>query len=461
MNGSSLQTVSPLDGRYAASIQELRPYFSEFALIKTRLHVEIMYLLFLSKQKEIFSLSAKEKDFLKKIDLSFDEKEAQEVKKIERKTHHDIKAIEYYLQSKCRKTYPNIIPYIHLALTSEDINSIAYSLLIKRARDSVIVPTLKELIDIICDIAEKEKKTVMLARTHGQPAVTTTLGKECMVYAMRLYNLYVRLQNEPIEAKLTGAVGNFNAHVAAYPNTNWIKLSRDFILSLGLKPNVFTTQILPPDSYLHVFQSIELINSILIGFNQDIWRYISDDYFVLHSGEDEVGSSTMPQKVNPIDFENSEGNLGIANSLLHFFSEKLPISRLQRDLSDSTVKRNFGSAFGYSLLGYKSCINGLSKLSANRKKINADLEAHWEVVTEGIQTLLRTTGDQHAYEKLKIFAKGKRLDKKDLSDFIKHINVSEKLKKKMLELSPFSYYGLADTLVAEGLRVIKFSPKRG
>jgi len=339
MNGSSLQTVSPLDGRYAASIQDLRPYFSEFALIKTRLHVEIIYLLLLSKQKKILSLSTKEKDFLKKIDANFSEKEAEEVKKIEKKTHHDIKAIEYYLAEKCRKTHPNIIPYIHFALTSEDINSITYSLLIKKARDIILLPTLQELIRVICTVAEKEKATTMLARTHGQPAVPTSLGKEFMVYAMRLYKTYQRVREEPIEAKLTGAVGAFNAHLVAYPDIDWMKFSCDFVRSLDLKPNIFTTQILPPDSYVHLFQSIELINSILIGFSQDIWRYISDDYFVLHSDKDEVGSSTMPQKVNPIDFENSEGNLGMANSLLGFFSEKLPISRLQRDLSDSTVKR--------------------------------------------------------------------------------------------------------------------------
>jgi len=356
---SSLTAISPLDGRYQSKTKSLATYFSEQALIKSRVVIEAKYLEFLLNviKKPI---SPKLVATLNAVIDNFNQNEAQRVKDIEDTTHHDVKAIEYYLREKL-VDFPEIFPYIHLGLTSEDINSCAYGLLIKDALKNEMLPSLISLISTITDMADKYKSEPMLARTHGQPAVPTTMGKELMVFALRLHHEYTTLTTLPIEAKMSGAIGNFSALHCAYPDGDWIKTTDEFIKKLGLTPNHFTTQILPADSYVKVFQSFHLINSILIGFNQDIWRYISDGYFAQQVIATETGSSTMPQKVNPIDFENSEGNLGLANALFAYFIDKLPISRLQRDLSDSTVKRNMGSAFAYSQLAYSSCVSGLRK----------------------------------------------------------------------------------------------------
>ncbi|PJC28136.1 adenylosuccinate lyase, partial [Candidatus Shapirobacteria bacterium CG_4_9_14_0_2_um_filter_39_11] len=340
--------------------------------------------------------------------------------------------------------------------TTYDIDTTAYSLAIKRSRDNIILPSLKLLIREIKQMAELYKGKPMLGRTHGQPAVPTTMGKELMVFAIRLFREYQELKSIIIEAKLNGAVGNYNAHFAAFPNVNWLKFSADFIDSLGLKPNLFTTQIMPYDSFIKIFQSLFLINQVLIGFNQDLWRYISDDYFLQKIEEKQVGSSTMPQKVNPIDLENSEGNLGIANSLLGFLIQKLAISRLQRDLSDKTVKRNIGMAFAYSLLGYQSTLKGLNKLSLNEKFLKEELLEHWEIITEGIQTILKTGGDIQAYEKLKEFSQGKKLDQNQIKNFVEDLKVNPKTKKQLLNLTPLNYLGLAEKLVDEGIKIIKF-----
>jgi len=444
---SSLTAISPLDGRYQSKTKSLATYFSETALIKYRVVVEVKYLEFLLKVIK------------KPISVTTLETEAQRVKDIEKTTHHDVKAVEYYLREKLAN-FPEVFPYIHLGLTSEDTNSCAYGLLLKDALKNEMLPTLKSLISTIADMADKYKSEPMMARTHGQPAVPTTLGKELMVFALRLHHEYQTLTNLPIEAKISGAVGNFSALQCAYPNLDWIKTTDHFIKELGLTPNHCTTQILPADSCIKVFQSFHLINSILIGFNQDIWRYISDGYFVQQIVKAETGSSTMPQKVNPIDFENSEGNLGLANALFAFFIEKLPISRLQRDLSDSTVKRNIGSAFAYGLLAYSSCISGLHKIHPDRERLQQELHDHWEIITEGIQTILRANGDAKAYESVKDFARGKSITSESTHHFIESLSVSPEVKQQLEALSPTTYLGLAEQLVSDGLDQIKTDERK-
>jgi adenylosuccinate lyase len=456
VEASPLTAISPLDGRYRKKVDILSEFFSEYALIHYRLRAEISYLLFLSKKGVIEKIPQRTRSLLKQVDKKFNLSDASRVKEIENKTNHDVKAIEYFLREKVTDGSSSISQYFHIGLTSEDINSVAYSWAIRDARKNVLLPQLRNLVELVIRRAREEKRTVMLARTHGQPAVPTTVGKEFLVFAARLHKGYEKLREIEIEAKLTGAVGNYNAHAAAFTETDWISFSSAFIKSLGLKPNIYTTQILPTDAYIEVFQTLVFINSVLTGFAQDMWRYISDDYFLQAVDNSTVGSSTMPQKVNPIDFENCEGNLGVANCLLDFLIAKLPISRLQRDLSDSTVKRNIGSAAAYTYLGWQSFVAGLNKASINKEKLNEELEGHWEVITEGIQTILRASGDATAYEKLKDFSKGKKLTKKDVERFIAEARVPSKVKVKLRKLSPFTYFGLADRLVDLGVRDIKF-----
>lgn len=451
----NLSAISPLDGRYGGLVGKLSKYFSEYALIKYRLKAEVYYLLFLCKKVVGKKINSTQEKKLLSIISNFNEDEALRVKEIEQEIHHDIKAVEYYLREKLKKLNLDIEEYIHFGLTSEDINSIAYSLSIKEARDEVILPHLKELVKQIALMSDKYKLLPMLARTHGQPAVPTTLGKELIVFAIRLNKELKVLTNHTLEAKLSGAVGNFNAHKAAHPSVNWIKTSAEFIKSLGLLPNHFTTQILQADSYIKIFQSLMLVNSIIIGFTQDMWRYISDDYFLQMVDKKRVGSSTMPQKVNPIDFENCEGNLGVANTLLAHFTVKLPISRLQRDLSDSTVKRNIGSAFAYSLLGFISCLKGLKKMTPNIALLKKDLINHWEIIGEGLQTILRSSGDKNAYEKLKSFSRGKKMSESSIKDFIQSLDIDNKAKRKLQQLSPLNYIGLAVKIVEIGLADLK------
>lgn len=451
----SLKAISPIDGRYRSRVAVLADYFSEQALIKHRLEVEIKYFIYLSKIGIIKKIPPEKKRKLLEIITKFSNKDAVKIKTIEKTINHDTKAVEYFLRKKINQL--NLpAEYLHFALTTYDIDTTAYSLVIKRSRDNIILPSLKLLISEVKQMAKLYKGKPMLGRTHGQPAVPTTMGKELMVFAIRLFREYQELKSIIIEAKLNGAVGNYNAHFAAFPNVNWLKFSADFIDSLGLKPNLFTTQIIPYDSFIKIFQSLFLINQILIGFDQDLWRYISDDYFLQKIEEKQVGSSTMPQKVNPIDLENSEGNLGIANSLLGFLIQKLAISRLQRDLSDKTVKRNIGMAFAYSLLGYQSTLKGLNKLSLNEKFLKEELLEHWEIITEGIQTILRTGGDIQAYEKLKEFSQGKKLDQNQIKNFVEDLKVNPKTKKQLLNLTPLNYLGLAEKLVDEGIKIIKF-----
>ena len=455
----TLTALSPLDGRYRLLIAPLVPYFSEGALIKYRVQIEISYLLFLSQKKIISQFTSVHIKQLKKIMNNFSDSEAGVVKKIEEKIRHDVKAVEYYIREKLTiLNIPNR-EFIHFALTSEDTNSLAQGFMLKEGLFTVILPEIQKLILQISELAKTYRETPMLARTHGQPGIPTTVGKELVVFAVRLNTELKRLEKLPIEAKLTGAVGTLAAHQVSYPNIDWLLLTQEFIASLGLTPNNVTTQILPADSYARIFQSIQLINTILVGLTQDMWRYISDGYFGQKIKTGEVGSSTMPQKVNPIDFENAEGNLGLANALLTHFSEKLPISRLQRDLSDSTVKRNIGVALGYSLLAYKNCQRGLKKVAVNEFYVKEDLLSHWEVITEGLQTILRKYGDETAYEKLKTFGRGKQLTKRDLKEFIGGLSVNQKVKQELEKVSPLTYVGLAGKIVDVGLKQITYAKK--
>ena len=448
---TSLTAISPLDGRYRQKLEDVASYFSEYALIKYRVVAELRYYQFFLSTILHKNVSSKVIDSL--ID-AFDEKEAKQVKEIEKTTNHDVKAVEYYVRGLLKKQKLGYTEYVHFALTSDDINALAYGLVLRDARDRMILPQIQSLIAAIALMAKNYAAVPMLARTHGQAAVPTTVGKELINYAIRLTKEATVLKHLPIEAKVTGAIGNYNAHIVGFPHVTWIKMNDMFVTTLGLHPNHFTTQILPADSEVTMFMHIELINTICIGFAQDMWRYISDGYFVQALKKDEVGSSTMPQKVNPIDFENAEGSWGLGNALLKYFIEKLPISRLQRDLSDSTVKRNFGSAIGYSMLGYASCIKGLNKVSADQKKMQEELLTHWEIVTEGIQTVLRTTGDADAYEKVKTFARGKHMTQKDIELFIESLSVSVSVKKQLRTITPLSYIGLAKQLVQTGFREI-------
>ena len=437
-----LLSTTSLDGRYKSRISELSDYFSEYALIKYRVIVEIKYLLELNKEK-IFGVSQKDRDLLNSIIKNFSLKDAQRVKEIEKTTNHDVKAVEYFLRERLPK---NIHQWIHFGLTSEDTNNLSYGLILRAAIKKAIYPALIDVEKALLDFSDKYSDTVMLARTHGQPAVPTTMGKEFSVYAYRLKEQLVELRNFTLVGKLNGAVGNYNSFVAAYPDKNWVSFSKNFVSRLELEPLLITTQIEPHDRMAKLCDIMSRINTILLDLSKDIWLYISFNYIIQGIAKDEVGSSTMPQKVNPIDFENCEGNLGMANSIFRHFSEKLPQSRLQRDLSDSTVQRNFGTAFGYSLLAYKSLLKGLSKISANKGLMKNDLENHPEVISEGIQTILRREGFSDAYETMKSMTRGKGINRKDIENFVKNLSMKKDAKKELLKLTPLTYIGLSSKL---------------
>jgi len=441
---SALTAISPLDGRYREKLNECSSYVSEYALIRYRVIVELRYLYFF-----VTSILHKKisKTLIDRIINAFDEKEAEKIKACERVTNHDVKAVEYYLHDVLKQNNIPYGAYVHFGLTSEDINSIAYGLMIKDVRDHVLVPIIVILVRKLSDMALRYKAVPMLARTHGQPAVPTTFGKELMNFVVRIAREKHELTMLPIEAKLTGAVGNFNAHTIAFPNIDWIKKSQSFVHSFGLQSTIMTTQIVPADSMVRIFQSLERMNFLCIGCAEDMWRYISDGYVVLDVKKTEVGSSTMPQKVNPIDFENAEGNLQTANALFRFFAEKFLISRLQRDLSDSVVRRSIGSACAYSVLGYKSLLQGFEKIRPDETVMKRMLMEHWEIVTEGVQTILRMSGDTKAYEKVKNFARGEIVTEASLEAFISSISVSRATQKKLRTITPRSYVGLSVQLV--------------
>ncbi|MCK6540351.1 MAG: adenylosuccinate lyase [Anaerolineales bacterium] len=438
---TALHALSPLDGRYEKETSPLRDFFSEFAYLRSRARLELDFLTALSKigicPPPGISLD------------TFTDEDARRIQEYEKTTRHDVKAIEYFLRERLPA---NLYPYIHIGLTSEDVNNLAQALALRNSRDQALLPALDNLLASLRDFAKRYRALPMLARTHGQPAVPTTLGKEIAVYLARLLKCREEIASHKFEAKLTGAVGNFNALRAAFPNIDWTAFSRDFIHSLGLEPNLLTTQILPNDNWLRYFQSIQLTNALLIGYAQDVWRYVSDGWLRQKVVEGEVGSSTMPQKVNPIDFENAEGNLGLANALLAHYTQKLAASRLQRDLSDSTVRRTFGVALGHTLLAWNNLTRGMSRVEADEEKIKAELQAHWEVVSEGAQTILRAAGRSDAYEALKSQTRGRLMDSTSYRVWVEALDVDEEMRGRLMSLSPESYIGLAVELTDEVIR---------
>ncbi len=448
-----LTSISPLDGRYSKKVETLRGCFSEMALMRYRLLVEVEWFLFLCNDLKLPGTrvwnSSQIKQF-RKIYESFDLADAQLIKKIEQQTNHDVKAVEYFLKAKIpvgNRHACSLQEFIHFGCTSEDINNLAYALMLKDALKDEILPTLNHLQKDLFDLAKKHKNVAMVARTHGQIASPTTMGKELMNFVARLDGQKAQLKQIKFLAKINGAVGNYNPHLVAYPEVKWIEASKIFIQHLGLEQNLYTTQIEPHDGMAEFFDNLRRINTILIDFNRDIWTYISLGYFQQELKSGEVGSSTMPHKINPIDFENSEGNLGLANALFHHFSEKLPISRLQRDLTDSTVLRNIGSAIAYCLIAYKNCIQGLQKLELNKKNIQDDLNDAWELLAEPIQTVMRKHHIEKSYEKLKTLTRGKNITQKTLHKFIDGLKIPVPEKKRLKLLTPSAYIGLAVRLV--------------
>ena len=445
-----LSNISPIDGRYEKDTQELKLFFSEEALIKYRIKIEIEYLITLCSAhiKELKPLSSVKKTELRNIYNKFSTNDAKQVKKIEEKTNHDVKAIEYFISDKLKRSgSAKLIPWIHFALTSEDINNLAYSLMWQEGLIHVYLPTLKKVISKLKTLAKNYSSTAMLAMTHGQPATPTTIGKALAVFCNRLQRQTTHIKEHNLQGKLGGATGTWGAHIATYPNVDWLQFTQRFIKSLKLEPNLITTQIEPHDSIIESYQSIIRINSILIDFCQDIWLYISREIFKQKRIADEVGSSTMPHKINPINFENAEGNLGISNAILSHFSAKLPISRLQRDLSNSTVLRNQGVAMAHSLLAIKNIIKGLNRLAVNKDKTLEELNSHWEILAEAIQTILRKNGQRDAYEKLKELTRGEKMSRVTINKFINSLELPKADKEYLLNLTPETYTGLSSKLV--------------
>ena len=439
-----LHALSPLDGRYAEATAPLRDFFSEFAFLRDRVRVELDFLSALSKTGLTRPLTDSESAKLESIKSNFSSADAESILVHERETRHDVKAIEYFIQGKLQNTsLQDLISWIHFGLTSEDTNSIGQAIALSESRGKVILPVLNFLISSLSDFAIRYRSVPMLARTHGQFAVPTTLGKEFAVFIARLKKTRDDIASHRFEAKLTGAVGNFNALQAAAPQVDWLSFSKEFVSDFDLEPNLLTTQILPYDNWVRYFDLIRLTNSILIDFAQDIWRYISDGYLKQAVVAGEVGSSTMPQKVNPIDFENAEGNLGVANSLFMHYAQKLTISRLQRDLSDSTVRRTFGTSLGHSLIAWTNLQHGLKRIAPDEEKLKAELNAHWEVVSEGAQTILRANGKSDAYESLKQHSRGRVLTESDYRLWVEALDVDDETRKRLKSLSPESYIGLA------------------
>jgi adenylosuccinate lyase len=453
MSLTTLNALSPLDGRYQTKLDALRPYFSEYALIKHRAWVEVEWLKALSAAQDLQEIAPFSAETIKELDAAianFSEADATQVKAIEARTNHDVKALEYGLKEKFdgNPEIKKASEFIHFACTSEDINNLSHGLMLKTARDNVMLPFLESLIARLSELAHQLAAQPMLSRTHGQTASPTTMGKELANVVYRLKRQQAQLANNEILGKINGAVGNFNAHLSAYPEFNWEGFAKAFVESLDLTYNPMTIQIEPHDYMAELYDTLARINTILIDLNRDIWGYISVGYFKQKVKAGEIGSSTMPHKVNPIDFENSEGNLGMANAILRHMAEKLPISRWQRDLTDSTVLRNMGVGFGYTLLGYDSCLRGLNKLEVNAAKLAEDLDNSWEVLAEPIQTVMRRYGIENPYEQLKELTRGKGgINKDSLHVFISHLNIPHDAKVALLSLTPASYIGKATELV--------------
>jgi len=448
MKLTALSAISPIDGRYADKTWDLREICSEFGLIRYRLIVEVRWLQVLAANPaiaEVAPLSAQASEDLEALISNFSMREGQRVKAIEDTTNHDVKAVEYYLREKIKKNeeIANISEFIHFACTSEDINNLAYAQMLHDARERNLLPAFDQIADAIAELAQRYSNVPMLARTHGQPASPTTLGKEMAVFVHRLRRQRDALAQIDILGKMNGAVGNYNAHMAAYPEADWPEISREFIESLGLKMCPATTQIEPHDYIAEYFHAVMRFNTIVLDFCRDIWGYISLGYFKQRTVESEVGSSTMPHKVNPIDFENAEGNLGLANAIMDHLAGKLPVSRWQRDLSDSTVLRNLGVGLAHGAVSYQSVIRGIGKLEANADKMDSDLEASWIVLGEAVQTVMRVRGISGAYEQLKALTRGKEIDAKAMREFIQGLELPADDKQRLLALTPQTYVGNA------------------
>jgi len=448
MELSSLTAISPVDGRYGSKTADLRPIFSEFGLIRHRVLVEIRWLQALAKHpqiKEVSALGEHANNLLNGITDNFSEEDAQRVKNIERTTNHDVKAVEYFLKEKIEgnKELEAISEFIHFACTSEDINNLSHALMLSEARNHPLLPLLDEIIDAISKLAHDLADQPMLCRTHGQPASPSTMGKEMANVAARLKRQLSQIVAVPMLGKINGAVGNYNAHLSAYPEIDWEAFAEEFVTGLGLEWNPYTIQIEPHDYIAELFDALARFNNIIIDFSRDIWGYISLGYFKQKTIAGEVGSSTMPHKVNPIDFENAEGNLGIANAILGHLAAKLPISRWQRDLTDSTVLRNLGVGMAHSLIAYQSCLRGISKLEVNNQAMLNDLDNNWEVLAEPIQTVMRRYGIEKPYEKLKELTRGKKLDGAGMQAFIQTLDIPDEARQELMKLTPGTYTGNA------------------
>ena len=454
MNVTPLTALSPVDGRYATRCAELRALLSESGLLRARVRVEVAWLAALAREPaipEMQSLSPADLAVAERLAASFDDADAAAVKAIERETNHDVKAVEYFLRQKLGEhaAWRPRLEFVHFACTSEDINNLSYALLCREARDQVLLPRLDGLVAKLRAMAHSHADVAMMSRTHGQPATPTTLGKEVAVFVHRLRLARGELTAAPVRGKMNGAVGNFNAHMAAYPEVDWIALGRRFVESLGLEWNSHTTQIEPHDWMAGCFDALARCNSILIDLCRDFWGYVSIGYFRQRAVPGEVGSSTMPHKVNPIDFENAEGNLGVANALLRFMSDKLPVSRWQRDLTDSTVQRNIGVAFAHADLAVQSIVRGLDRLDVDRSRVDADLAANWELLAEPIQTVMRRYAVPQAYEQLKALTRGRHVDAAAVQAFVQGLPIPDGEKRRLQALTPAGYIGAAARLARE------------
>ena len=448
MELTALTALSPIDGRYADKTKALRPYFSEYGLLRARVEVECRWLHLLGANadiQEVPKLSDSAEQFLNQLIENFSVEDAAEIKAIERETNHDVKAVEYFIKRKFKNNAElnAISEFVHFACTSEDINNTAYGIMLKNAREQVILPEMDTIIGALRTLALEQAETPMMSRTHGQPASPTTLGKELANVIKRLELQRTHVAAVLLYGKMNGAVGNYNAHYAAYPDVNWPMMANAFVTGLGLRWNKYTTQIEPHDYVAELFQAMIRFNTVLIDFCRDVWGYISIGYFKQKTVKGEVGSSTMPHKVNPIDFENAEGNLGIANAMFDHMAMKLPVSRWQRDLTDSTVLRNIGVGFAHSLLAYSSTLKGISKLEAAPEVIAADLDANWELLAEPIQTVMRRYAIENPYEKLKELTRGQRVNKQIMHEFIDTLELPHDVKTALKQMTPASYLGNA------------------
>jgi adenylosuccinate lyase len=454
MNHSPLNAISPIDGRYADKAAELRPLFSERGLIRQRVRVEALWLKALCAESgigELRGLPAEALTVLDALAAELTDAEAAEVKRIERETNHDVKAVEYFVKSRLDAVpaWRSRREFVHFACTSEDINNLSYALMLREARDLVLLPRLDTLIGRLRTLARANAAVPMMSRTHGQPATPTTLGKEIANFTHRLAEQRTRFAAVTIAGKINGAVGNFNAHLVAYPQVDWLQLGQRFVESLGLTWNAYTTQIEPHDWMAEYFDALARLNTIFIDLCRDMWGYIAIGYFRQRAVAGEVGSSTMPHKVNPIDFENAEGNLGLSNALLRFLADKLPVSRWQRDLTDSTVLRNVGVAVSHGLIAWRSIERGLERVEVDAGRLAEDLDANWELLAEPIQTVMRRFGVENAYEQLKALTRGQRIDQQALRQFIGQLAIPEDARRALLELTPARYVGYAERLARD------------